>query len=105
MNRRTLIASAAVLPLGACGTNTTGLPTDWQALVDQIQAGVAVACGFLPSVASVLALLGMGAPPAIVAMICGALSPPGVAAATPHYPGAKRTVTVAGKPISGVFLR
>ena len=108
MNRRTLIASAAVLPIAACGTTGgggTGLPADAQTFIDEVMQYVAIGCKFLPTIGSVLALFGMAAPAVVGKMICDALNPPGVAAATSHYPGAKRTVTVAGKPVAGVFLR
>ena len=105
MNRRILLTGAAVLPLGACGTTGGGLPPNWQATLDEVLQKVAIGCGYLPTVASVLALIGLGPVPLIVSWICDAINPPGITKATPHYPGQTAAITVKGVTVSGVYLR
>lgn len=100
-------AAVSAAALAACGNGTSGIPSNLQAIITAIQQGAAKACGFLPSVEGVLALVG-GLNPVIagveaaVAAICAALPP--AASLAPRL-GVPTQVTVKGVVIGGMFVR
>jgi hypothetical protein len=115
------VAIAASLTLGACATDpTTGLPTinqqELASVEAQIQQDAAAACKFVPTVASVAAVIAtfvnVGSVVDLVnqsvIQICSAVSTAPVVNATLRgMPVARLAapVTVNGAPINGYFLR
>lgn len=112
LNRRNAFVAfvgAAALPAMASCSGANTIPVNLQALITAVQQGVAKACGFLPSVEGVLALIG-GLNPVIsgveaaVSAICAALSTPPLTYATPRV-GAPGQVVVKGVVVTGIFVR
>lgn len=80
MLRRFVIAAALAggLSLGGCaGVTPATIQTDINTIVAQVQQGVAAACGFLPTVATVVAVINGPVGAAVgtaVTYICGAFA-------------------------------
>jgi len=85
------LATFALVTATGC-TSLGGLSPSTIALVDQIQAGAIKACGYLPIVESVAAILSAGASTAvdpIITALCAQIPPAPISAAR----GAARTAT------------
>lgn len=113
-NRRSVLTASVAIPAVALaascsGLNLNNLPAEWQTIVDDIQQGAAKACAFLPSVKSILALIGgvvpiAGTAAAAIDMICSALVTPPLTFGAPRV-GAPAKLTVKGVTVTGIFVR
>jgi len=116
--RAGLIAGAA-LSLAACGT-TAQTTSTISSIETQVQADTNLACGFIPTIATIAALIpgigsGVSAVGTIASTICSAISSmPAPKTASAKLKGAAAgvpvtvtTITVSGKkvPITGTFTR
>lgn len=104
IKRLTTIALA--IGLGSCsGTSSPPL-----SLIDQIEQGAIVACGYAPSVVSISAILGsfipgVGGVGPIVTEICQAVNALKTPMGAMVRAGAPATVMVRGVAVHGVFTR
>lgn len=111
MNRRELLASVpATLVLAASACSGTGGMTTAEilAFAQKVKDKVNEACGFLPELEGVLALLGtlpfVGTVESVANMVCGALKTPPLTYAKPRV-GAPAQVVVNNVTINGKFTR
>ena len=102
--------AAMAVSLGSCNS----LTADQQAILFRVQQGAVMACGFMPTVETVLSLLGTAIPGGsgvslAIKAICDAVAPTppaGVAAAPPHTFGQTvQATTPDGKRVNGMFVR
>lgn len=100
-------ALAAALAVSGC-TGTQSQST--QALITEIQQGAIMACGFAPTIESVLSLIGVFTPGAglassIVSALCGALPPKAIGPGSTSGAGIRAVVVVKGVTVSGIYTR
>lgn len=106
---RKLIPVGAIAAVGLSLASCSTLTASQQAIVDQVQQGAVVACGFMPTVEGVLSLLGVvpGATEVsgLIKAICGAITPAPAGVAAARRVGAPAQLVVNGKVVTGVYTR